>query len=157
MATLSAMNPDNSQATNDISLEALVGGLVLILVLVYAGFYWSGLTGMERYTGGFVVEKCPVCSQGDLIVEAHQERFLGVPRVRHIVRCNNCRSVLREVDKRQWRYAIDPLDNPELYRRFNGQIVDEETLTNLSNNPTSDSVSVEPRSPSSPPTFTDDE
>lgn len=148
---------ETPQQTGGIPQEALIGGLVLLLLLAYAGFYWRGLVGMERYSTGFVIEKCPVCQQGDLVVEAHHERLFGIPRARHTVRCTNCRSVLREVDNRHWRYAIDPVDNQELYRRYNGQIVDEETLIELARNPLTGSTSVEPHSPSSPPAFTDDD
>lgn len=145
------------QPMGGIPPEALIGGVALLLLLTYAGFYWRGLAGMERYVSGFVIEKCPVCQQGDLVVDAHQERVFGIPRARHTVRCTNCRSVLREADNRCWRYAIDPVDNPELYRRYNGQIVDEETLIELARNPLAGSTWVEPRSPASPPAFTDDD
>jgi uncharacterized protein YraI len=155
--TLASPVTETPQQTGGLPPETLIGGVALLLLLTYAGFYWRGLTGMERYASGFVVEKCPVCQQGDLVVEAHHERLFGIPRTRHTVRCTNCRSVLREVENRHWRYAIDPVDNQELYRRYNGQIVDEETLINLARNPLSGSASVEPHSPSSPPTFTDDD
>ena len=130
----------------------MVGGVGLLLVLGYAGLYWLGLRGMERYAGGFVVQPCPVCQRGELRVETRQERFLGIPRARRIVRCSECRSVLREVGRRCWRYAVDPIENPALYRRYNGQEIDETALARLSNQPPG-----VPRSPATPPAFVDDD
>jgi hypothetical protein len=109
-----------------------VGGIALLAVLIYALFYWRGLVGMERYTGGFIVKRCPVCGRGELVVETRPEWFLGIQRARHLVRCTECRSVLRQTQPGLWRYAVDPLENPKLYRRFNGQEIDEQTLIDLS-------------------------
>jgi hypothetical protein len=105
---------------------------VLLALLVYALLYWRGLMGTERYMGGFVVKRCPVCGRGDLVVETRPAWFLGIQRARHLVRCTECRSVLRQTRPDHWRYAVDPLENPELYRRFNGQEIDEQTLVDLS-------------------------
>jgi hypothetical protein len=118
---------------------------VLLAVLIYALFYWRGLAGTERYTGGFVVKRCPVCGRGKLVVETRPAWFLGIQRARHLVRCTECRSVLRQARPDHWRYAVDPLANPELYRRFNGQEIDEQTLIDLS-------AQAERRHPPRPPT-----
>jgi hypothetical protein len=135
-------------------MEAVVGGVLLVLVLGYVAFYWRGLTGMERYSSGFVVDHCPVCNRGTLTVENRQERLLGIPRARRTVRCSNCRSVLRETGVRRWRYAVDPLENPTLFKLYNGREVDETTLTELAGQPT---ASVVVRPPSVPPSFVDDD
>lgn len=137
--------------TGNLPLEAIVGGAGLLAVVGYAGLYWLGLRGMERYAGGFVVRRCPVCQRGDLHVETRHERFLGIPRGRRIVRCTECRSVLREVGYRRWRYAVDPMENPVLYREYNGRELEEKTLVQLAHQPVST-----PR-PTTPPTFVDDE
>ncbi|MBI5666595.1 MAG: hypothetical protein HZC41_01185 [Chloroflexi bacterium] len=133
-------------------LEAVVGGAGLVVVLGYAGLYWLGLRGMERYAGGFVVRRCPVCNQGDLHIETRQERFLGIPRARRIVRCSVCRSVLREVGSRRWRYAVDPMANPALYRQYNGREIDERTLAQLANQRPAQARPTNP-----PPAFVDDD
>jgi hypothetical protein len=133
----------------------LIAGLVLIAILAYAVLYWRGLSGSERYASGFVIETCPVCHRGHLIVESRQERLFGIPRARHSVRCTECRSVLREVSDGHWRYAVDPIENPDLYQRFNGQVVDDQTLVDLARPPTSSQRGTS--SQSTPPDFVDDD
>lgn len=133
-------------------MEALVGGAGLVVVLGYAGLYWMGLRGLERYAGGFVVRRCPVCNRGELHVESRQERFLGIPRARRIVRCSECRSVLREVGSRRWRYAVDPVENPALYRQYNGREIDEHTLAQLGSYRPAQARPTDP-----PPAFVDDD
>ncbi|MCS7071589.1 MAG: hypothetical protein NZM00_08795 [Anaerolinea sp.] len=61
----------------------------------------------------------------------NQKRVLGIPRVRTTVRCANCRSILREVAPRHWRYAVDHNYSLTLYHRFNGKVIDEATLIAL--------------------------
>jgi hypothetical protein len=89
------------------------------------------------------------------VVEHRQERWFGVPRIRHIVRCTECRSVLRETDNRVWRYAVDPLENPVIYERYNGQEIDEAELAKLAQNPPSTTQARQPRPPAEPPSFVD--
>ncbi len=112
-------------------IEAVVGAIILVAVLIYALLYWRGLVGLERYDDGFVIDRCPVCDRGDLIVETRQERVLGIPTARRTVRCSQCRSVLRETGNRRWRYAIDPVENHDLYQQLNGQELDEPGLIEL--------------------------
>lgn len=140
-----------------LSPEVLIAGIVLLAILTYAVLYWRGLTGSERYASGFVVDTCPVCQRGQLIVESRQERLFGIPRARHSVRCTECRSVLREVDERHWRYAVDPLANPDLYQRFNGKVVDDQTLIDLSHDPNRGTVQRGSSTPTTPPDFIDDD
>jgi hypothetical protein len=112
-------------------LELLIGGSVLLLVIVYGGLYFAGAVAVDRYAAGFVLDTCPVCERGTLHVETRVERIFGIPRVRRTVRCDACRSVLREVGPRRWRYAIDRLENPALYQRFNSRVIDEDQLVRL--------------------------
>jgi uncharacterized protein YraI len=151
--TPQAISPDG---VGGIQPEAVIGGVLLLGILGYVALYLRGVGVASRYADGFVVDMCPVCRQGRLEVETRQERLLGIPRPRHIVRCTNCRSVLREVGDRRWRYAVDPLPYPTLYERFNGREVDEETLQSLVTKPPT-SPPVVPRSPVTPPSFVDDE
>jgi hypothetical protein len=137
-------------------LEAIIGLLLLLLLLLYILLYWRGLAAIDRYAKGFVVNQCPVCGRGHLSVETRVERFLGIPRPRRIVRCDNCRSVLRETGARRWRYAVDPLDNPDLYRRWNGQEIDEAALIDLLQKRRAAGVTP-PRPPVQLPDFTDEE
>ncbi len=93
--------------------------------------YVSGVTSLDRYVGGFPVHHCPVCETGTLDVEERPYRVVGIARVRRTVRCDNCRSVLREVGKRRWRYAVDPAANEELYRSLNNRVLREDQLISI--------------------------
>jgi hypothetical protein len=127
-----------------IPAEAVLGGLGLLLVLGYIWLYLRAVAASERYAKGFVIDQCPVCQRGELLVDASTKRTLGIPQTRHIVRCSNCRSVLREVGYRRWRYAVDRLENIPLYDRLNNREVDEDTLKLLLENPVSSSTPVTP-------------
>jgi hypothetical protein len=116
-------------------LELLIGGAVLLLVLIYVGIFLRGQAAVDRYAGGFVIDRCPVCEQGRLEVDTRTERLLGIPRARHTVRCDNCRSVLRETEPHQWRYAVDPMANDAMYKRYNGEVLSERDLSRLQDDP----------------------
>jgi hypothetical protein len=133
----------------------MVGAILLALVLLYIGLYWRGLSAMDRYAAGFVIEQCPVCKTGHLSVETRTDRFLGIPRPRTTVRCDTCKSVLRESGARRWRYAVDRAVNPTLYARWNGREIDEETLKTLGDQPDQPLPAVRP--PAAPPSFVDDD
>jgi hypothetical protein len=128
----------------------------VLLVLGYVVVYLRAASAMDRYNEGFVLKECPVCRRGHLMVEARSERLLGIPRPRRIVRCSVCRSVLRETGYRRWRYAIDRMENPVLYERYNGQEIDEEVLKALANQSLAD-IPARPKPPVTPPSFIDDE
>jgi hypothetical protein len=112
-------------------LELLAATGLFTLVIVYAGFYLRGASVVDRYRSGFVIETCPVCQQGHLHVEQRPTRFFGIPRVRRTVRCDNCRSILREMGNRRWRYAIDRMVNPVMHQRFNGLEFHDDDLQSL--------------------------
>jgi len=144
--------------TRGLPLEAVVGGVALLLLLAYVVVYWRGLAAAERYRNGFVIQRCPACDRGELIVEMKQDRLLGIPRPRRTVRCTECRSVLREVGYRRWRYAVDPMENPALYKHYNGREIDDNTLLEIARQPHSpDTAPAQPRPPVMPPSFTDDQ
>jgi hypothetical protein len=137
----------------------LVGGALLLVVIGYVGFYWRGLTEAERYTDGFVIERCPVCGEGQLSVEARQGRVLGIPRPRYTVRCDTCRSVLREAGDHRWRYTVDPTENLAFFSRYNGRLIDEPLLRVLEGKTLAKQGHGSPplHPPGKPPTFVDDE
>jgi hypothetical protein len=139
--------------------EALVGAVLVTLVIGYIGLYWRGLTVADRYTDGFVIDRCPVCHEGNLHVEMRRGWVFGIPRPRYSVRCDNCRSVLREAGSRRWRYAVDPTANPPIYNRFNGKVIDEPALRVLESQAIAKRSTEPPpvRPPGTPPTFVDDE
>ncbi len=116
-------------------IEALLAGGALFSILTYVVLYWRGQVAVDRYANGFVIQKCPVCGVGHLEVETRVVRLLGIPRPRRTVRCDHCRSLLRETGNRRWRYAVDKLANLAMYDRYNGLEVDERTLQKLADNP----------------------
>lgn len=129
--------PPEGASSDSLSLppEALVGGIVVILILIYLLLYLRSLLIAGRYRDGFVVDTCPVCRHGKLQVEERRESLLGIPMVRRTVRCTHCRSTLREVGRRRWRYTVDRSVNQVVYDRYNGRYVTDEELSRLAANP----------------------
>lgn len=124
--------PNETNRTSPLSPLLLVGGILLTLVVGgYMVIYARNAAALDRYASGFVVRRCPVCQLGVLNVEERVDRILGIPRVKRTVRCDTCRSVLREVGKRRWRYAIDRVASSRLYELLNNQIIREQQLTEL--------------------------
>jgi hypothetical protein len=106
-----------------IVVTALIGGYILTYSLSNAA--------AERYAAGFFLEVCPICNAGYVDLEEKHYHVLGIPRVRRAAHCENCRSVLREVGKQKWRYAVDPKVNPTLYNELNNQILTDDDLIQL--------------------------
>lgn len=138
----------------NLPLEALVAGSALLLMSGYIVLYLRGLAAVGRYKDGFVITRCPVCHRGELSIDSRQDRIFGIPRARRTVRCTECRSVLRETGSRRWRYAVDPVENPNVYSRFNGSEINESTLKSLQSSPIRPPKVVEPRYA---PRFVDDD
>lgn len=90
--------------------------------------YATNAAALDRYASGFPIRYCPVCEEGHLEIEEKTARWLWIPFVRRTVRCDNCRSVLREVGKRRWRYAVDRSVNEDFYRNLNNRILTEAQL-----------------------------
>ena len=109
----------------------LGGGLALV-ALVYLSFYVVQAASQDRYRDGFILSICPVCEEGHLYLEERRYRILGIPRVRRVVRCEVCRSVLRQVGRQRWRYAVDGVENPDLYNTLNGRVLTEHRLMEIS-------------------------
>ncbi|MFP4322265.1 MAG: hypothetical protein ACLFTK_07420, partial [Anaerolineales bacterium] len=108
-----------------------LGALSVLVFGVYLSVYAVNAAALERYAPGFVIRHCPVCQAGQLELDERPYRVLGIPRIRRTVRCDNCRSVLREVGRRRWRYAIDRYASPELFEAYNGHILTEADLAAL--------------------------
>jgi hypothetical protein len=107
------------------------GGLAAVVIVAYVIRLMAGSRERRRYAEGFVLSSCPVCQQGHLHLEESFTRTLGALRARRLVRCNVCRSVLREVEPGVWRYSIDPYINAALADDYNGQEFDAEGLLAL--------------------------
>jgi uncharacterized protein YgiM (DUF1202 family) len=118
-----------------IPLEAIIGVSILLIVLGYIFLFWRGLVAADRYRDGFVIDECPVCKRGGLTVEEKPGRLFGIPQTRRTVRCDVCRSVLRETGAGRWRYAVDRIENPTMYDRFNGKEISDDELVRLSGHP----------------------
>lgn len=123
--------PDTAQPeVQSVPVELIISGILLTIGLIYGFLYWRGQMAADRYDAGFVIDRCPVCG-GELHVTINQKRIFGIARVRTTVRCQNCRSLLREVATRRWRYAVDHSYSLTLFHRFNGKVIDEATLIAL--------------------------
>jgi hypothetical protein len=122
--------PAESQGAG-LPAEAIAAGLILLAILGYVLAYWRGMASAKRYADGFVVPVCPICQTGRLTVEGRTERNLGLPTTRHVVKCEACRSILRETSPRRWRYAVDRAANPTLYDRLNDRQISEDELRRL--------------------------
>jgi hypothetical protein len=104
---------------------------LLLLIGAYVAVYALSYASLDRYAAGFILNTCPVCGTGQLEIEERPYRSLGVPRQRRTVHCSDCRSILREVGFRRWRYAVDPHANPALFAEHNGDILNEAQLRAL--------------------------
>jgi hypothetical protein len=129
------LNTENVSETPNISIEAIIAGIVLLVLLIYAVIYAFASAALGAYKDGFVIDTCPVCKRGQLTVESKVERVLGIPVARHTVRCDTCRSVLRGNGRKRWRYAVDRLENPVLFERLNGRDITDDELVELSKRP----------------------
>jgi hypothetical protein len=127
LVPVEAKKPDNQTGR----VYLLLGGMLAILAGLYSGIYVSQAAQLNRYHEGFMLAICPVCEEGELYLEERRYRMLGIPRVRRVVRCDTCRSVLREVGRQRWRYAVDGAENPELYDEINGQVLTEDELLDI--------------------------
>jgi hypothetical protein len=125
------VSPSATNETANLPIEAIVAGIVSAVILLYVALYWNGITSVERYKDGFVIKDCPVCNSGQLQVETKQYRIFGIPRGKHTVRCDNCRSVLRATGKQRWRYAVDRMENSDLYDRYNNKHIMTSEIANL--------------------------
>jgi len=117
--------------TDNVGLTVAVAALAVIGLLGYGLFYWRGAAAVDRYADGFIIDTCPVCGRGNLSVETRVGRVIGIPRPAHTVRCDSCRSLLREVRPGRWRYAVDPMEDAGLAQRFNGQVIGVASLRRL--------------------------
>ncbi len=145
--------PAESQGAG-LPAEAIAAGLILLAILGYVLAYWRGMASAKRYADGFVVPVCPICQTGRLTVEGRTERNLGLPTTRHVVKCEACRSILRETSPRRWRYAVDRAANPTLYDRLNDRQISEDELRRLGTTGTPKPAANLARTP---PDFVDDE
>ncbi|MGB1288699.1 MAG: SH3 domain-containing protein [Aggregatilineales bacterium] len=128
------LNTDTENPESDNALLPVIGGgisAIVILILLYAGLYARGAASAARYEDGFIIEHCPVCGTGTLYMEGRIDSLFGIPQPRRTVRCNVCRSVLREKGSQQWTYAVDRIENPIIYRDYNGRTINDTKLKDL--------------------------
>lgn len=133
-AVVESSRPANSHNESGGGTSPLIflAGIVLTgLIGGYIVMFATSQAAAERYASGFVIQTCPVCYEGHLHLEERSNRVLGILRIRRTVRCDNCRSVLREVSKHRWRYAVDRAVSPEMYASLNNRLLREEQLIDL--------------------------
>jgi hypothetical protein len=94
------------------------GGLVLLGLIVYLWRRSAGVREVRRYAKGFLFDTCPACHEGHLHLDQLVQHSMGIPNVRRSVRCDTCRSVLREIRPGRWRYTVDPYVNPDMASRY---------------------------------------
>jgi len=121
---------ETGESSSMIPLIALAG-FTVAGGLVYLGAFARAMPELRRYEQGFVRTDCPVCERGALVLEEKRSSTLGIPSVRRTVRCTTCRSVLREKTPQRWAYAVDRLENPTVYERFNGREISDDELEAL--------------------------
>jgi len=131
-------NPDAATVVEDAddgegrSLLPIAGGVLVALAAVYVATYVTQAANTAQPYDAFPLTVCPVCEHGTLSLDQRRYRVLGIPRVRRVVRCDTCRSVLRQVGRGRWRYAVDGGINPELFDRLNGRVVTAAQLKDIS-------------------------
>lgn len=90
-----------------------------------------GMREVRRYAKGFLFDTCPACHEGHLHLDEIVQRSMGIPSVRRSVRCDTCRSVLREVRPGRWRYTVDPYVNPDMASRYDTRWLSRADLESL--------------------------
>jgi hypothetical protein len=128
-------SPDIAQFTPSAApawLLWLSGGM-LVFVAGYLIRRWQGHREFVRYENGFPAKVCPACGEGHLLLEETTRSTLGVMRTKRSVRCDNCRSVLREVRPGIWRYTVDPMANPSMAQRYSTEHLKLTDIQKLSN------------------------
>jgi hypothetical protein len=106
-----------------------IGLSVLAVLLIFYG--WRAIAAqreVKRYAGHFPLDGCPVCQTGTLHLDESIQRPLGIARVSRLVRCDVCRSVLRQVAPTTWRYSIDSYINESLAQEFSGHVFTDAEL-----------------------------
>ena len=124
-------DPPSQETDPIVPIIGGVVGIVVISILLYVGLYAQGAASAARYEDGFVIEHCPVCGRGKLYMEGRVDSLFGIPRPKRTVRCNVCRSVLREKGSQRWTYAVDRIENPIIYRSYNGREISDTKLKDL--------------------------
>ena len=119
---------NNPTTTDTIPITPILLGAGSVLLVGYGLLFIRGFVNNRRYHAGFVVEQCPVCYRGELVVEKKPNRLLGIARPKRVVRCTECRSILREVGHRTWRYAVDGFENEVMFEHLNGKNVTDAEL-----------------------------
>ena len=122
---------NNPTTTDTTAITPILLGAGGVLLVGYGLLFIRGFVNNRRYHTGFVVEQCPVCYRGELVVEQKPNRLLGIARPKRVVRCTECRSILREVGHRTWRYAVDGFENEVMFEQMNGKNITDAELQEL--------------------------
>lgn len=123
------VSPSDDSGPN---LELWIGLGAAGIMLLYLGVYAVQSAAVDRYREGFPLTLCPICQEGRLYLDERRDRVLGIPRIRRAVRCDHCRSVLRQVGPQRWRYAVDRAEHLAFYDQLNGRVLTEAQLYEIS-------------------------
>jgi SH3 domain-containing protein len=112
------------------------GGIALGVIILGAILYlWRRTAAnreLDRYRAEFVLSLCPVCLEGHVQLDEVVKHSLGIPRVSRSARCDNCRSVLRQIKPGEWRYSVDSYANPDFAKQFGKRNLTDAELSELS-------------------------
>jgi hypothetical protein len=102
-----------------------IAGALLLATILYTRQMRKARLELRRYADGFPIQFCPACRIGQLYLEENIHRLAGIPVVSRSVRCDHCRSVLRQYAPGHWRVTIDPLANPALSEEYNALLLSD--------------------------------
>ena len=111
-------------------------GAIILGVILYLWQRTAANRELNRYRAEFVLSLCPVCLEGHVHLDEVVKQSLGVPRVSRSARCDNCRSVLRQVKPGEWRYSVDSYANPEFAEQYGKRNLTDADLLELSDKAT---------------------
>jgi len=153
MATAPAATPvpgeppgDGASAPSSFPLGGIlaIGGVGVLLLGFYGWRFVHETRNLRRYRDGFPVVWCPACRSAHLHLDERVNRVLGIPRVHRTVRCDGCRSVLREISPGVWRYTVDPAADDAFAADYNGKLLDDDGLIELASRGHEGSSEAEP-------------
>ncbi len=125
------VSADDDGTGGGIRPETVLAIVVVLVLAAYVVLYLLLAMNAAKPAPAFLSKPCPVCQRGTLYLETKTEQVLGLPVVRRTVRCNTCRSLLRQTRRGRWRYAVDRLENPTLYARYNARELSDTQLLTL--------------------------
>jgi hypothetical protein len=105
-----------------------------LMVVIGDGIWYlrfrQAVAELGRYTGGFVISRCPTCSGRLSLSEDKTTRF-GIPQVRRVVTCSKCASRLEGQSAGAWRWQVDEAANVEVAWLYDGETLTDQELQSV--------------------------